>query len=81
MIIKVKIQYYFIQWNKLIYYTFVGRRTAIGISWIFCSIGGIIIVSINNLVTLYIGIFLAGFGVVPAATIGIVYLNEITSNI
>lgn len=59
----------------------VGRKISIGLSWFVGSLGGILLVAFENIYTILIGNFFAGFGVVPCATIGLVYLNEVTSKL
>lgn len=58
-----------------------GRRTCIGLSWATATIGGIFIVSFNDIVPIFIGFFISGFGVAPANFVELVMLNETSSKI
>lgn len=58
-----------------------GRKIALGISWLFASLGALLLALSWDYYSATVGFFIAGFGVNPAITIQLSLLSEHSSMI
>ncbi|KRX06096.1 Major facilitator superfamily domain, general substrate transporter [Pseudocohnilembus persalinus] len=57
----------------------LGRKPVYGICLIICAFGSVLIILFDNIVTIYIGMFLVGMGITPTGQLDVVILNEIST--
>ena len=55
---------------------YIGRKFSLTLSWLVAAVGSIIFASASNIETVLAGIFIAGAGAYPTATITFIILAE-----